>query len=159
MKKTAIIEGITLLVLSLLGIVEGFRLNIVRDAHTSASMLGPGTYILVLGFGLMITAIINLFVKYREASGTGKAALDQRKEMPVKRVVVVLIGTFVLYSALIDIIGYVIPTIVFFLMAFRLLGVRSWITNIVLTSVVVAVFYGVFVHYCEMIFPHGILFD
>jgi putative tricarboxylic transport membrane protein len=159
MKKRAIIEGITLLVLSLLGVVEGFRLNIVRDAHTSASMLGPGTYILVLGFGLMITALVNLFLKYREASAAGKAALDERTEMPVDRVVIALIGTFALYAALIDIIGYVIPTIIFFLIAFRLLGVRSWITNIVLTSVVVAVFYGVFVHYCEMIFPHGILFE
>ena len=159
MKKTAILAGIPLLIFSLLGIAEGLRLNITREAKTDPSMLGPGTYILVLGFGLLIIAISNVLSNYRDISRTKKADLSQRREIPVSGVVVVLIGIFAMYAVLIDIIGYLIPTILFFLLAFRLLGVRSWKTNIVLTSVVVAGLYVVFIRYCEMIFPRGIFFN
>jgi len=159
MKKTAILEAIPLLVFSLLGIAEGLRLTITREAKTAPSMLGPGTYILVLGFGLLITVIFNFLSNYRDISRTKKADLSQRREMPVSRVVVAMIGIFAMYAILIDIIGYVIPTVLFFLLAFRILGVRSWKTNIVLTSVVVAGLYVVFIRYCEMIFPRGIFFN
>ncbi len=159
MKKTAILEAIPLLVISLLGIAEGLRVNIERDSSTASSMLGPGTYILFLGFGLMIAAISNFLLNYRDISRTEKADLSQRREIPVSGVVVAMIGIFAMYAVLIDYIGYLVPTILFFLLAFRLLGVRSWKTNIVLTSFVVAGFYVVFIHYCEMIFPRGIFFD
>ena len=159
MKKTVVLEAILLLVFSFLGIAEGLRLNLTREAKTAPSMLGPGTYILVLGFGLLITVIFNFLLHYRDISRTKKTDLSPRREIPVSGVVVAMIGIFAMYAILIDIVGYLIPTILFFWLAFRILGVRSWKTNIVLTSVVAASLYVVFIHYCEMIFPRGIFFD
>jgi hypothetical protein len=74
-------------------------------------MLGPGTYILVLGFGLLITAIFDFLLNYRDISRTKKADLSPRGEIPVSGVVVALIGIFAMYAVLIDIVGYLIPTI------------------------------------------------
>jgi putative tricarboxylic transport membrane protein len=159
MNRTAMIEGITLLVISLFGIFEGFNLNINRNSYTLSSMLGPGTYILVLSFGLMITALADLFFDYRKGFKTGKVALTKKKEPPVRRVVVYMIGVFAIYAFLIDIIGYSVPTVIFLLLEFRLLGVKSWKINIVVTSVVFACFYLVFIKYCDMIFPQGIFFN
>jgi hypothetical protein len=111
MKKTAFLEPILLLIFSFLGIAEGLRLNLTREARTAPSMLGPGTYILVLGFGLLITAIFDFLLNYRDISRTKKADLSPRGEIPVSGVVVALIGIFAMYAVLIDIVGYLIPTI------------------------------------------------
>lgn len=159
MKKTVFLEPILVLVFSFLGIAEGLRLNMTREARTAPSLLGPGTYILVLGIGLLIAAIFDFLLNYRDISGTKKADLSPRREVPVSGVVVATIGIFAMYAVLIDIVGYLIPTILFLGLAFRILGVRSWKTNIVLTSAVAAGLYVIFIHYCEMIFPRGILFD
>jgi putative tricarboxylic transport membrane protein len=63
-----------------------------------------------------------------------------------------------LYILLIDIIGYLIATPLFFLMEFRLAGITSWRRNIILTVIVSAVYYFVFVEYCSMVFPRGIFY-
>ena len=159
MKRKIIIEGITFSVIGLIAVIEGFRLSTGKDPQGIFSLMGPGTYTIVLGFGLIITAIASVFLNYRKVSGTGKAALSQEKESPSSKVVVYMIGVFAIYAFLIDIFGYLMPTILFLLLEFRLVGVKSWKTNIVVTSAVVAVFYLVFIQYCGMIFPRGIFLN
>ncbi|HSB80095.1 MAG TPA: tripartite tricarboxylate transporter TctB family protein, partial [Candidatus Methylomirabilis sp.] len=77
----------------------------------------------------------------------------------VSPIVVKMVGAFAVYATLIDLIGYSVPTLLFLLTEFRLLGVKSWKTNIALTALVSIFFYIVFIHYCEMIFPRGTLFE
>jgi hypothetical protein len=77
----------------------------------------------------------------------------------VNPIVVKMIGAFAAYAYLIDLIGYSAPTALFLLTAFRLLDVRSWKTNFALTALVTILYYVVFIHYCEMAFPRGTLFE
>jgi len=159
MNRTTIIEGIILFVIGLLGIREGFQLNAVKDIRTLSSLMGPGTYILVISFGLMITGAAHVFFNDRKITRQEKAALNKTKAFPVSRKLIGMIGVFAGYAYLINIFGYIIPTIFFFLLEFRLAGVKSWRINFLLTAGLVASFQIVFIKYCEMIFPRGIFWN
>lgn len=160
MKRKIIIEGITFSAIGLLFIVEGSRLSISKDAQGIFSLMAPGgAYAIVLGLGLIITAIAYVILNYRKVSCTEKVDLSQEKESPVSKIVVYMIVVFAIYALLIDIFGYLMPTILFLLLEFRLAGVKSWKANIVVTSVVAAVFYLVFIQLLGMIFPQGIFFN
>lgn len=156
-KAKTLIEGILLFVISLFGTVEGFRLNI-SSHQTLTSMMGPGTYILVLSLGIMITSIAHFFVNYKKDTSLEKVPLKKEMGIPKSRIVVYMVGAFAIYLLLISLFGYLVPTIIFFLVEFRLAGVKSWVKNIVLTLILTATFYFVFLQYCQMIFPRGIFF-
>jgi drug/metabolite transporter (DMT)-like permease len=154
MKKSVFIEGIFLLAFSLFGIAEGLRLVFERDPTVVYDMLGPGYYIVFLSVGLMAVGIAHLATNYRKAHEIQKDTMD--KEMRTR-----LIGTvlaMVIYILFINYLGYIVASIVFFLTEFRIVGIKSWRINCILTICLTAVYYVVFVHYCDMIFPRGILF-
>lgn len=159
MKRTTMIEVIVLFTISLLGIREGFHLNAVRDIRTLSSVMGPGSFILVLSFGLMITSIAHVLFNYRKMIDMGKATQGKKTGLPVSKKLMGMIGVFATYAYLINIFGFILPTIFFFLLEFRLAGVKSWKINILLTSGLVASFQVVFIKYCEMIFPRGIFWN
>ncbi len=159
MKRTIVIEGCVLLAFSLCGLVGGFALYINRDARTQSSVMAPGTYVLVLSVALILTALVYVYLSARKASRTDSVMSGKTQAPWVSRIVINVIGVFAVYAYLIQLIGYTVPTILFLLVEFRLLGVKSWKGNIVLTAVVAATFYLVFIKYCEMIFPHGTLLE
>jgi hypothetical protein len=154
MKRTVLIEGIFLLVLSFVALGESIHLVSDIDPHTVYDALGPGYYILFLSLALMATGAVHLIVNYRTGVATAKAVVD--KAMRMKMIYMVL--AMALYILLIDIVGYLVSTPLFFLMEFRLAGVTSWRRNIILTAIVTAVYYYVFVQYCDMVFPRGIFY-
>jgi hypothetical protein len=159
MKRTILIEGLTLFVISIFGLFGGSTLYINRDARTQSSLMAPGISILVLSSALILTALVYVYLSFRKASRTANADLRKPQAPWVSTIVAIMVSVFAVYAYLIQLIGYMVPTILFLLVEFRLLGVKSWKTNIVLTAVVAAMFYIVFIKYCEMIFPHGTLLD
>ncbi len=159
MKRTTTIEGIILLLISLLGIREGFHLNAVKDIRTLSSLLGPGTYILLISFGLLVTAAAHVIFNATKVHPLNKASLIGKNDLPASKKLIGMIGVFAGYAYCIDIFGYILPTIFFFLLEFRLAGVKSWRINILLTAGLVASFQIVFIKYCEMIFPRGIFWN
>jgi hypothetical protein len=152
MKRATIVEGAILLVISLTGIIQGLQLNAIKDPQRLALLMGPGTYILVLSSILLITAVAHVLLDYRK----GAAASAKTSEVHASKKLILMIVVFALYAFLIDIFGYIIPTILFFLLEFRLAGVTSWKVNTILTAGLVVSFYFIFIKYCEMIFPYGI---
>jgi hypothetical protein len=148
-----------LFVLGVGGLLGGFTSYITRDARTQSSVMAPGTYILVLGVALILTALVYVSLSLRKASQTASAKLRTTHSSWISPIVIKVIGTFAAYAYLIQWSGYVVPTILFLLVEFRLLGVKSWKTSVVLTAVVAALFYVVFIVYCEMVFPHGTLLE
>jgi len=152
MKRTALIEGILLLVISLVTMAEGYRLAIYKDPSALYDMLGPGSYVLVFGILLMIIGLAHLIVNYRRSLRVEKLVVS--KEMRTR--VISAIGVLVIYTVLINIIGYLLATIVFFFLELRVVGVKSWLTHVTLTFAFTAVFYIVFIHFGNMIFPRGI---
>lgn len=147
------VEGLLLVAISLVSLAESIRLVLYRDPQMLVDWLGPGYYLLAMSIGMLITGVIHIYHHRKEQAIA--------KEKTNKGMRVRLIGSFAactLYLILINVIGYLIATIIFFMLMFRIVGIKSWAYNVVLSIVVSAVYYVVFVKYCDMVFPGGILF-
>jgi hypothetical protein len=159
MNRTLLGEGVVLFLISLGGIVGGLSQYLNRDARTQSSVIAPGTYVLALSVALALTAVVYVCLSARRASRSATVVPPQRQAPWINAIVVKMVGAFAVYAYLIEVVGYLVPTLVFLLVEFRLLGVKSWKTNIALTVIVTGVFYIVFIKYCEMILPQGFLFE
>lgn len=154
MRRTVLIEGILLLMIGLVSMGEGLRLITQMDPQAVSDVLGPGWYVLFIGLTLIATAIVHFIAHYRETPSVKKVAVDR----PMRMLMITMVVVMAVYTFLIEITGYLVATPLFFLAEFRVIGVKSWLTNILLTIAMTAVYYLVFVRYCDMVFPRGILF-
>lgn len=152
--KTAIfVETIIILGFSFVAMWEGFDLTFHKDPHTLYDPVGPGPYVVVLSFLLLIAGLFNFFLRYRGPAGMEKEEAAS-KELRIK--VLSTIGVCVIYFFLINILGYLLATLVFFFLQLRIERIKSWRLNLVLTVVISFAYYFLFVEYCRVIFPRGI---
>jgi hypothetical protein len=156
MKKIVFIEGASLLLLSLIGVAEGVRLIIQKDPQRIQEALGPGFYVLFASLALMIVGVAHLLVNYRSPPSVKKAAVGSKSEGRATMIGMIIV--LVLYLFLIQAVGYLLASIVFFFMEFRMVGIKSWRKDITLTLIFTAVYYVVFIKYCDMSFPQAYLF-
>jgi putative tricarboxylic transport membrane protein len=85
----------------------------------------------------------------------------ERKEEVNKEMRFRLYGSFVvcvLYLILINTLGYLVASFIFFILEFRILGIKSWPFNVLLSAFISVAYYFVFIKYCSMVFPRGLLF-
>jgi len=143
------------LVLGLVGVAEGYRLVTYRDPHVHYDPLGPGFYVMAVSIGLMAIGVLHLVYNYRKLSVREEEVPVDRK-MRIRMISSIL--TCAIYIFLMSIIGYLLATLVYFLMEFRVEGVKSWRLVVVLSLVLSAAYYVIFVQLCEMMFPRGIFF-
>ena len=101
----------------------------------------------------MGTGLIHLIFNGRKEHHLKKK--DRNRETRMK--MFGMLAALVLFTILIYILGFLAASAIFFLLEFRIVGIKSWTTNVVLTSIITALYYVVFVHYCNMIFPQGII--
>jgi hypothetical protein len=148
MKRMRSIEGGVLLIVGLITLVEGLRLVEGGDPNAITDVLGPGYYDCFLG-DVSYAGVIKM-----KSDGLNSAIRIQG----INRAALYMVLVFFLYIVLIDILGYLIPTLLFFLLEFWLAGVKSWKTNVALTLIVTFVFYAIFIRYCRIVFPDGLLF-
>jgi putative tricarboxylic transport membrane protein len=80
------------------------------------------------------------------------------KEGTTKRLVRA-VATIAIFIVLIDIIGFLPASMVFFLLMLRFLGVRSWPTSILLSILFSISIYLLFVQALDMELPGGLLLD
>jgi uncharacterized membrane protein YidH (DUF202 family) len=145
-------EGLLLVAISLASLAESIRLVLSRGSQMFVDWLGPGYYLLVISIGMLATGIAHIY-HHRKDKPVEKE--ETSKEMRVR-----LISSFVacvIYLILINVLGYLSATFVFFILMFRIVGIRSWTYNIVLSAAVSAAYYVMFVKCCDMVFPRGIL--
>ena len=152
MKGRILIEGILLFIIGIGSITEAIRLLRQMDPNTVYDVLGPWSFILFLGIALIITTSIHLAVEYRKKLSKGDEGITQE----LRRRMIGVLVVFAIYTILIDIVGYAVASIFFFLLEFRIVGIKSWRSNAILSLVFTAAFYLVFVKLCNMVFPHGI---
>ena len=153
-ERRILIEGMLLCIVGAAAVAEGIRIWGEMDPKRVSDVLGAGPFIIFLGLCLMLVGVMHFATNYKRTHEVEKVA--GKKEMRAK-----MIGMAVVlasYTWLITIFGYTISTIIFFLLEFRLAGVRSWPRNIILTIAVTVIYRFVFVDYCNMIFPRGIFF-
>lgn len=152
--KQLLIEGILILFISLISILEGIRLVFYKDPNIFYDPVGPGLYILLLAIFLVVASAAQFIISYNKAPDIRKDVVVN-KEMRIR-----LIGTVVncaIYIFLISKFGYLVASLIFFLLQFRIQGMKSWLFNLVLTFVITVTYYFVFVKYCSLIFPRGLL--
>lgn len=68
-----------------------------------------------------------------------------------------MIGAMVIYILLINLIGYLFASVVFFFLLNRVAGFRSWFNNLAATIIMTISYYIVFVKWMGMVFPQGVL--
>ena len=154
--RRALIEAMLVVVFGLVAMVEGLRLIIYKDPYVLYDPIGPGFYVLALSVGLLIVGVVHLGVNYRKGSIVGHATAASRE---MKTQLFISITALAIYIFLINFVGYLAATVVFFLLQLRVSGVKSWRSTILLSLVLTAIFYVIFVHLCELVFPRGIFFD
>jgi hypothetical protein len=152
---TVLVEGLFFLVLSFVGIAEGCRLIIRKDPTLFYDPLGPGFYIILISVGIMMIGILHLALNYRKLPKVEKIPVDKKMRLRMMST----IGTCAIYIYIISIVGYLVATIVFFFLQFRVEGIKSWRFNLALTIVISLAYYFIFVKYCDMVFPRGIFFS
>jgi hypothetical protein len=153
LKNISLIEGILILIISVVGLSEGVRLTLQRSsAIVIRDVLGPSLFVILLSSGLLIVAIIHFIVIHRKVTLNEKTSGNTIMSVKVIGMISVLAG----YIVLIRFFGYFMPSIPFFLLEFRIAGVRSWRRNLVLAPVTAIAFYIIFVKLCNMPLPRGI---
>jgi len=153
------IEGVVVLMIGLVGLVEGLRLVNKVDPDAISDVLGPGYYILFLGLVLAAAGMVHfLRIPGRRFDAKSESSRPEGDVQKTTRVVFYMIATLLVYIVLIYLFGYPGPTFLFFLIEFRLAGVKSWKMNILATTLVTVAFYLIFVQYCRMVFPEGFFF-
>ncbi|TRZ51588.1 hypothetical protein D4S03_04930 [bacterium] len=153
MNRTVLIEGTFLFIISIVSIVEGIRLVIYKDPNTLFDPIGPGLYVLIISILLMVTSFTYFIGNYKKNIDTKKDATNN--EM-VQRVIY-MTAAFAAYIFLIYFIGYLLASIIFFLLEFRIVGIKSWPISILLALSFSAFYYVTFVYFCDMVFPRGII--
>ncbi len=149
--RKALIEAMMMVALGLVTMAEALRLIIYKDPYALYDPIGPGSYILVLSVGLLSVGAFHFATNCRR----GVVANVPERGRGVKQLLSSII-ILALYLLLINFTGYLVATLLFFLLQFRVTGVKSWRTNIILTLLFTAVYYVIFVRLCEMVFPTGI---
>ena len=146
---TVCIEGVLFLSVGIYSIVEGIRLIGIKGVG-QIDVFGPGRYVFALGAAFIILGLIYII------SNSGKESLKLETGMRVK--MISMIACLVLYLFLINIVGFLLASVIFFLVIFRISGFRSWplIVGISIGSSIS--FYLLFVYLLDMMFPRGLLF-
>lgn len=131
--------------------LEGWR---IASAHRGASdlgIVGPDRYLVALGAVILIVALGSQLVS---SAAPAHDATVARADVPFKPFL--LLGCTVVYAILLYLVGFVISTLVFFLVAFRVCGVQF--ARAMVASAVAAVgFYALFVRVGGVSFPNGVL--
>jgi putative tricarboxylic transport membrane protein len=156
-KKITLIEAIALLMVSFGVLFEGIRLT-KATSRVTQDVMGPGTYIVVLGGLLILGTLIHIASYSVHILRLKKKHLEEPHEREASFTVLAMVGIIALYAVLIQFLGYLIATVIFFLLMFWAVGIGSWGKNVALTVILSAVYYLVFVHYCSVIFPRGIFY-
>jgi hypothetical protein len=153
--KRVLGEMLFISVMGIITMVEAFKLIFIKDPAAIYDPIGPGPYLLVVSMMFIGGGVVHLVTHWRKSVGDQKAVVDKK----LRRKLISTVVNCAIYLLLISAVGYLISTPIFFLLQFRIEGVRSWLRNLTLTLVISATYYFVFVKYCSLIFPRGILFE
>jgi putative tricarboxylic transport membrane protein len=152
-RKTTLIEGLLLLILGFGSVIEGIRLDTMERVQL-LDVFGPGRYNILIGFMLIIVGFAHL-VSHRSKTDTKR--LVTKDGMRVRMIGMVLV--LAVYIFLINIVGYLLASMIFFFLIFRITGFRSWPIIGGLSIGISIISYLIFVYWLHMIFPPGVLFE
>jgi hypothetical protein len=155
LNKKVLGEVLFISVMGIVTVVEAFRLIFIKDPGAIYDRIGPGPYLLVVSMMFIGGGIVHLVTNWRKSLGDQKVVVDRA----LRRKLMSTIVNCAIYLVLISMVGYLVATPIFFFLQFRIEGTRSWLHNLALTFAISATYYLVFVKYCSLVFPRGLLFE
>jgi hypothetical protein len=153
-RMVSLVEGILLIAISLVAMAEGLRLVVYREPNTLYDPLGPGYYALAVSICLLAVSIAYLVTHFRNPPRVETVSIDRKMKVRL----VSTVAACAVYVILIGIIGYLLATVVFFVLELKIEGLKSWFSVVVLSLVLSGLYYLVFVKLCHMALPKGMIF-
>jgi putative tricarboxylic transport membrane protein len=154
MRKTVLVEGMLLLLVGLASMAEGLRVAAIWKVQEKPEIVGPGYYLFFISVLLVVVGVVHIIVNYRKTP----TVEEMRVEGGMRIKMISMVAILGVYILTIDTVGYSLASFLFFLLEFRVVGIKSWRSNIILSLASSVIYYFVFVGFCDMIFPPGKLF-
>ena len=152
MNIRVLIEAILILVVGIGAVIEGLRVAWKMDPNLLYDTLGPAYYIIFIGGAVIVTGIVHFVVNQRR-----EITPEDVPSVGLKKRTVATIGAMGVYIFSLIIFGYGVATFIFSVLIFKIVGIKSWKTTVILSLGLTAACYVVFVHYCNIVFPRGII--
>ncbi len=161
MRFALLIEVGVLIIAGLVSVIEGIRLSTMQKIQYDP--LGSEFYCVGLGMILIILGSAYFFSEIGKESrkrekGAKKEPLGREKRT-YRIMMVSMVAVMVIYILLIDWIGYLVSSAVFFFLINRIAGNRPLLTNLAVTALMTVSYYVIFVKWMGMIFPRGVFFN
>lgn len=150
-----IVEAIVILAISLTGIMQGVYLIRTPDPYSMYDEVGPSGFLIMISSLLIITMIVHLIQHRKDLS-------EEKRESTEKvntRRLFYSIAITAIFIVLVDIIGFITASMIYFFLLFRFFGVRSWLTNTMLSIIFSISIYLIFVQALNMSLPVGMLWE
>jgi hypothetical protein len=141
-------EGLILMIIGIVGVVDGLRLN--GRSEEAGDAFGPGWYLIILSLVLIFCGFIYLASTFKRQDRKTEAA---EEAFSWKGPASFAILAMILSCALLPYIGYFISTAAFILVCTRIFGEQSWVKSTVIAGVAGAVFWLVFVYLAQIPMP------
>jgi putative tricarboxylic transport membrane protein len=141
--------AVVLFIVALIYILFSYQLPAFPYTIVDADVLPTG-----LGYLLVLLSLI-LFLQNRPETEEQK----QKRKLQKQEVIILLsiLGIVLLYISLLEIVGFVINTIVFLIITTRVLGYVKWRTNIVVSVLFTIILYFSFNYLLQIYLPQGFL--
>jgi len=149
MKNYQIIPPLFWIGLSLFVIVLSYKMGL-GGFHAP----GPGLMPFLIGVFLLLTSFYLLIKSFLEKVETGQATSEEKSRINYRKIGLVLASLF-LFALLLETLGYLVVTSLFFVLLFRSVGNR-WRTVLVASALAVFITYFGFT-FLGVKFPAGIL--
>jgi putative tricarboxylic transport membrane protein len=154
MHITLLVELMIILIVGSLSIIEGIRLTLQKSLQLY-DIVGPGLYNVGIGILLLFLGVIYVLFRPRRSGDAEKKMEERGYRLTMINMVCILAG----YILLIDLVGYLFSTLLFFILMHRVVGYRSWMLNVAVSAGLTLSFYVIFVRLLDMMFPSGTLLN
>jgi putative tricarboxylic transport membrane protein len=148
-------EVLILFAVGAYSIADGIRL-VVAQKLKLYDVLGPGWYNIGMGALLFIAGAAYLISRLR-----GSRAQEQIAELSAEnrmQMIYMIVSLFA-YAVLIELVGYLAASLVFFAVILQIAGIKSWRNSILIGVIMTIAYYFVFARWLDVIFPRGSLFN
>lgn len=150
MNRNVFIEGTVVFIIGVVTVVEGFRLSFMQKIQLY-DVFGPGNYTIGVGLCLLILGPA-YFLSHRKDIPDQAEPVDKM----LRNKLFSMIAILVVYIILMNIIGYLFSTLLFFLLIFRIAGYSSWPVIVPMSIGITGFLYIAFGHWLHMPLPQSI---
>jgi putative tricarboxylic transport membrane protein len=158
MNAKSFIEGMIFTGIGLVGLFEGIRSNIKKNPAVVQDPMGADGYLIMIGVALIIAGIVHFIVNFKRHINKKEETLVSDEHKAQLRMVGSIFISLIVYCVLINFIGYLVSTLIFFLLMFHIFEFKP-IVNAILSVALSVIFYVLFQYLLKMSFPPGTLFN